>query len=355
MHEPCRLGRRDVGKGAVTWPRLSALAFAVWCVSPAMADQVLMKNGDCLTGDVIRAEGDRLRLKTGYAGIVELDWNQVLDVKMDEPREALLDDDRVLDVIGVTRENGQLILHQTPGSPPTIVDPARVKVLDPEPWELGKGHRFGGKINLAWKEEEGNSESSELDLDFKLEYRRQWNLVQTYWQFEYDTTRGIQSSDNWTGVNNYSRLFQSPWYASVFLVLKHDRFADLALRYMVGPSLGYRFAESLTRNLRFEAGGYYLDDDFYDQSDERYLGPGWYLDADQSLWKSRLKLYHRQIGFSAADDTGKYIWRSWTGVRVPLTSGFVGSAEYEVDYDSRPAVEAKTTDTTFRLKLGYQW
>ncbi len=29
--------------------------------------------------------------------------------------------------------------------------------------------------------------------------------------------------------------------------------------------------------------------------------------------------------------------------------------EYEIDHDSRPAVEAKTTDETVRLKLGYEW
>ena len=227
--------------------------------------------------------------------------------------------------------------------------------LRPEAWELGKGYKLSGTINLAWKDEEGNSESSELDLDFRLKYRRRWNLLETYWQFEYDTTRGIRSSDNWTGINNYSRLFKSRWYASVFLVLKSDRFADLALRYMVGPSVGYRFAESKTRNLRMEVGGYYLDDDFYDQPDENYWGPGWYLEADQFLWKERVQLYHRQLGFVAADDTGKYLWRSWTGVSIPLAAGFVGSVEYEIDYDSAPAIEAETTDTTLRLKLGYKW
>jgi hypothetical protein len=40
---------------------------------------------------------------------------------------------------------------------------------------------------------------------------------------------------------------------------------------------------------------------------------------------------------------------------VPLISGVVGGIEYDIEYDSDPAVEAKTTDTTLRLKLGYEW
>jgi hypothetical protein len=47
------------------------------------------------------------------------------------------------------------------------------------------------------------------------------------------------------------------------------------------------------------------------------------------------------------------LWRAWTGIRVPLVAGFIGSVEYEIDYDSEPAIKAETTDTTLRLKLGY--
>ena len=61
------------------------------------------------------------------------------------------------------------------------------------------------------------------------------------------------------------------------------------------------------------------------------------------------------MGFASANSSNKNLWRSWTGVRVPLIVGLVGSFEYEVDYDSNPAVEALTTDQTFRLKLGYAW
>lgn len=339
----------------MNWPRILSPALTVFFLSSAMADEVIMYNGDRLSGEVVRLEGDRLLFKTAYAGTVRIDWTHVLELRMDEAHEVLLDDDSVVEATGVSRADGELILHQDPAAPPMHMDAARVKVLEPEPWELGRGYRVGGRINLALKDEEGNSESSELDADLKLEYRRRWNLFESYWQFEYDTTRGIRSTDNWTGINNYSRLFRSPWYASIFLVLKHDRFADLRLRYLVGPSLGYRFVESTSRNLRAEVGAYYLDDDFYDQPDEQYRGPGWYLDGDQSLWKGRLQLYHRQLGFAAADDTGKHLWRSWTGVRIPLAAGFVGSVEYEIDYDSEPAIEARTTDTTLRLKLGYKW
>ena len=42
-------------------------------------------------------------------------------------------------------------------------------------------------------------------------------------------------------------------------------------------------------------------------------------------------------------------------VVFPLVFGFFASGEYEVDYDSEPAFEAETTDTTLKLKIGYKW
>jgi hypothetical protein len=127
------------------------------------------------------------------------------------------------------------------------------------------------------------------------------------------------------------------------------------LRTLVGPGIGYRFFQSKPLNLTLEIGPYYLKDDFIDQPDETFWGPAWFLDYDQKVWKKRLQIYHRQLGFHGVNNSGKFIWRSWTGVRIPLVAGLFGSLEYEIDYDSEPAVETDTTDQTFKLKLGYKW
>ncbi len=192
-------------------------------------------------------------------------------------------------------------------------------------------------------------------MDLEVDYRRRWDRFQSYVQMEYDTTRGDKTTDKWILLNKYSRLFQSPWYAAAWLRMKHDRFADIRFRYLVGPALGYRFFEKPVRNLSAELGAIYLDEDFYDHVDEDYWGPALFIDYDQYLWPDRVQFYHRSMGFAAVDGESKDLWLSWTGLRVPLVGGLIGSLEYEIDYDSEPAIEAKTTDATLRLKLGYEW
>jgi hypothetical protein len=70
----------------------------------------------------------------------------------------------------------------------------------------------------------------------------------------------------------------------------------------------------------------------------------------------RLEFYLHGMGFTALSEQAKDLSVSWIGLRAPLSGGFVGSIEYEIDHDDpSPAVNAKPTDQTLRLNLGYAW
>jgi putative salt-induced outer membrane protein YdiY len=186
-------------------------------------------------------------------------------------------------------------------------------------------------------------------------YRWGWHRLESIGALEFDTNAGEKTTDKWASYSRYSRHFRSRWYGAFWLGLKHDRFADLDLRTLAGPVLGYLASDDEKLTLSIEAGPLALEDDFDRQPDEDFVGLGWFLDYAQRVWQGRLEPYHRQFGYLATSGGNKRLWQSWTGLRVPLAGGFTGSAEFEFDYDSAPAVEAETTDTTLRLKLGYQW
>jgi putative salt-induced outer membrane protein YdiY len=323
---------------------------------PAFADEVILHNGDRLTGDVLRQEGSELLLMTDYAGEIKIDWAQVREVRLDEPAPALLENNEVIEIAAVTREADRLRIRQPSPRTPISLPPEHVQIIEPEPWEIGEGYHLSGIVNLGLQDATGNSPSTELDLDFELNYQRRWQEWQTYGQLEYDTTDGVKTTENWTSLNKYSRRFpRSPWYGSAWLRFKHDRFADLRLRSIVGPAIGYQFDGSANTRLSAEVGPVYLREDFYDQRDNLSWGTGVFIDYEQDLIADRLQFYLNGMGFSAFTGETKDLWVSWAGLRVPLIGGFVGSLEYEIDYDGQPAEDTKTTDQTLRLKLGYQW
>jgi putative salt-induced outer membrane protein YdiY len=331
------------------------LALPSFFLPLASADEVLISDGSRIIGEVVRHDTEVLKLKTSFAGTLEIDWAEVEEVKLTEPGTVLLAGGQTLEIEALSRAGDRFILYPVSSTDPVSIEASRVTAFEPEPWELGRGHKQTGRINLAIEDESGNSEKREWDLDLELHNRWNKNHLSVFGQLEYDTTRGLTSTDKWGVFANLDHTFTGQWYYSGALLVRQDRFKDLKLRTSAGPAIGYRFFDTTPLKLRTEVGLYYLKDDFYDQVDESFWGPGWYLEYEQQVWKRRLQLYHRHVSLAAANESGKYIWRSWTGLRAPLIAGFIASVEYEIDYDSEPAVEVETTDTTFKLKLGYEW
>ncbi|MCG6942621.1 MAG: DUF481 domain-containing protein [Thiohalocapsa sp.] len=325
-------------------------------VQPAAADTVIMRNGDRFTGEVVREEGSELIIRTQYAaGAIALDWAQVREVKLDAPVPVVLEDETVLSVAALRREDDTLRLQTPTESEPLTVSPEQVRLIQPEAWETGHGGKFSGAVNLALEDDTGNTDATELDMDMTLRYRRRWSELETYGELEYDTTDGEQTANKWKLNNKYSRFFpDTRWYGAAWLRLKKDRFADVRLRTIAAPALGYRFE---TGGARFsvELGPTYLNEDYYAHANESYWGPGLFVDYQQGLLGDRLEFYLHGMAFTALSEESKDLSVSWFGLRAPLSAGFVGSIEYEIDHDDPPAVNAKPTDQTLRLKLGYEW
>jgi putative salt-induced outer membrane protein YdiY len=327
----------------------------MFLLPPATADEVLISDGSRIFGKVVRHDTEVFKLETSFAGTLEIDWAEIKEVKLTKSGTVLLVNDRIIEIEALSREGDQFVFYPVLSATPVTIEASRVKAFEPESWELGQGRKRTGRINLAIEDEQGNSEQREFDLDLELHNRWYKNHLFVLGQLEYDTTRGLTSTDNWTVFTNLDHTFTGKWYLSGTVGFRQDNFKDLKLRSSVGPGIGYRFHDNKQLKLRTELNIFYLQDDFYEQEDESFWGPGWYLEYEQMVWKQRLQLYHRHFGSLAINKSGKYVWRSWTGLRASIYGGFIVSTEYEIDYDSEPSIDVETTDTTFKFKLGYEW
>jgi hypothetical protein len=84
-----------------------------------------------------------------------------------EKAKVLLDDETVLEVAAVTRDEDRVILRQTPASEPMTLDASREWVIEPEPWELDENHKLSGRINFALKSERGKGDTEESKVIWK--------------------------------------------------------------------------------------------------------------------------------------------------------------------------------------------
>jgi putative salt-induced outer membrane protein YdiY len=314
-------------------------------ISSAWAEVVTLVNGDHISGVVLKQTESTLTLKTSYAGAIHIERSQIQHVgKRIEKR-----------TVTSNSENKEQSPPPKAASGVSALDPTLLAGTASALRKKSEKGTFTGNTNFSMKLEDGNNNKNEIDIDFAATYRRGIHRGRTLGTLEYDTREGDNIKRDWQVIASYDRFLSDKLFASLMYSAKQEKFAGLDLRQSLGPSVGYQFYDGKPVELMSSLGIYYVLEDFVAQPDNRYLGPGWQLQYKHDIYKEKLQFYHRHYSILSAEESDKWLWHSWTGLSMPLIGGIVGSAEFEIDYDSQPALRAETMDTTLRLKLGYQW
>jgi hypothetical protein len=324
-------------------------------VPSAHADELIMRDGSRLLGEVVKRENNTLDFKTSYAGVIKIQWDQVAEVKTDKPMEVLLQDDSILTGTRIINNVDDLVVEGESGSPPQTLGQDIVDVINPEPWRKGEGYKLSGRVNLAYSKQRGNTDQDEIDVDGDLTWRRKYDRFLAFGELERDKTDDQLTTEKWKLEGAYNYFVTKKWYWGGFGRLEHDKFADLDLRTSVGPLVGYQWFESKQMNLSTSTGLSYVNEDFKNSDDDDYVALPWAINFDRFVFGEFMQFYHKQTGFWNLENTNDVIWDTWTGLRFPLILGLVASTEIKVEYDSGAAADADETDTTYSLKLGYQW
>lgn len=319
------------------------LIFAVISTSALLSAEVIqMKNGDVISGAITAKTNKVVSVKTRYAGIIHIQRSEVKYIGSDLSSAAVKKAARSSNASEVA-------------PPISALDPTLVAATGSKAKSGMEDGKFTGNINFSLKSENGNTDKDEIDTDFSVAYRRAEHRFRAQGQLEYDLRDGENNKQDWQLTPTYDYFISDQLYASLMYSAKQEKYAGLNLRQSAGPSLGYQFYEGKPVSLMSALGFYYVNEDFSNKEDNDYFGPGWHLDYQHDLFRGKMQFYHRHYSVLSTEEFDKFLWHSWTGVKVPIIHGIVGSAEFEMDYDSDPAIRAESFDTTLRFKLGYEW
>ena len=332
---------------------LSALLLCA--MAPVSADELLMKDGSRLTGKVVKKDNGILEFKTGFAGVIKVQWAEVSELHADEPVTVMLEDEEIVSATIIKNTEQATLLETAADVPASSIEPGELVFINPAPWRLGEGVRWTGRVNLDLKSQRGNTDSDEFDTDAETELRRKQDRFKLYAQFEKDEDDGTVTEENWMLSNKYDYFLNKKLYSGGVLMFEHDKFTDLDLRTSIGPHIGYQFFESNAMNLNADIGILYVDENFDVSEDDDYWSLGWQFNFDRFLIPERVQFYHRNDGLLDVGDSDNLTVNSWTGFRFPLYMGIVASTEAEIEYDGGAPGNVDKTDTTYRVKLGYQW
>lgn len=223
------------------------------------------------------------------------------------------------------------------------------------------GANWSGRANLGASLQTGNTEQDAVNADASLKAKWLDAAGDTKHRASIKADINIENEDDTTTEDNrsldlaYDYFFAKQWFVNSTLGFEQDDIEQLDLRTNAGVGLGHQAFESEDLNLQYILGPAYLREEYENGDTDDSLAVNWSLDYDQKIWEDMLQIFHNHEIFVPTDDTDAYLFESKSGLRIPLKKGLVATGEIEFDWDNDPEPGIQEDDTTYALKLGYEW
>lgn len=336
--------------------RLARIAVAIaLAVLPhiALADVVLLDNGDRVSGRIVQIDGGKLVVSMDYAGDIKIDPGHIKDLQADGDFTLVLDDGRrVFGRLGSGR--GTLYLTETVAGSAQEIPLPRVTSLTPGR-VTGDEWKVTGRVNVGASDTTGNTHTSRAHLDAELVARKDRDRYTVGGAGNQATDSGSEIESNALAYFKYDRFFTKRWYAYANSTFERDRFKDLRLRSTFGIGTGFQAIDSPRTRLALESGLEYVFTRFYTSQKHDFPALRLALKFDHYLVPDRLQFFQYTEGYASLENIKTSFARSQTGLRFPLIDNFVATAQLNVDWDGEPAPGRKSVDQTALFTLGYTW
>jgi putative salt-induced outer membrane protein YdiY len=324
------------------------LVILVW--GHASADEVWLKNGDRLTGKVMSLDAGTLVFKTSYAGDLSIKWEEVVNLKTDEPIKVVLGDETAAQGLVTPSDPGKVKLKAEQVTEPVTVDLANVKTINPKPPLTTKA-----RVNLGASFTSGNTDTQQIYADGEFVARTDQNRYTIGGLYKRSEDNNVKTDDKKIGYMKYDHFFSKKWYGYANATGEQDDFKDLDLRVTLGVGAGYQFIESERTNLSLEGGLSYVNENYIIAPDNSFAAGRWGLRFDHFMLPKSLQYFLYHTGLQSLETSDDLILFTSTGFRIPFYKNLNLTAQMNWEYDKSPSPGREKSDYTYVLSLGYQW
>jgi putative salt-induced outer membrane protein YdiY len=357
------LNSRFVKKSSVLF--LAALLFLFAMARNIQADEILLANGDRVSGEILYIDANEIQIETPYAGTICVLFSQVSDLSTDTLGRLLFKDGRGLEATIESLSNETIVLksdslglvtvpvdslarfegagYYTMETSPSSASEAPV-VLQAEADIKAKEEKlpkiWTGSFTLGTQLQQGNSDN--LDVHFEAAAVRKAARTELGLKLyaNYGETEGETDENSVFGEAKLKYFPNTRWYLFALTTMEYDQLEDLDLRAQVFGGPGYYFIDKENVSLLGEI-GLGLTAEFYDvDGQENTLEPSLRLNAE---WKQKLA---ERIEFSqcvslypSLSNFGDYLMRSTTSLSTSMANHWWIKLSAIDEYDSDPEAE----------------
>jgi len=314
------------------------LVGAMFLTGGALADQVVLSNGDVVTGTDCSIKSGQVHLDTGYSDPLALDLAQVEKIRFGQPVKVVFADETEVEVseLNASAENFSRIVS------------ANLPPVNPLSFSASLGYGMS----------DGNSNQSSLlvavNAGYLFEKTARLTLSGLY---EYANEKKEGESRSETANNGVAQakadiFLIGQGYAYALERYSFDRMKDLDRRWEESIGVGYDLLQEDSGYVSVEAGTSYID--------SRYEGPikqhGLYLRlAESGEWKIASGLtFNESIAYQPKfEDFQEYLIDAAASLQLSLTANLYLGLNVIDRYDNSPVAGKKPNDLSAYVSLGY--
>lgn len=338
------------------------IALAAW---PLAADQVVLKDGDRVTGSIVKKDGQTVTVQSKNFGLVTLKWDDIATVKTEQELNVVLAGEKVvkgrlagadgrvaIEGTGVrqTAESGAVVALRNDAE-----EKAYQRLLKPGLLDLWT---ITGSLNIAGTK--GNARTSTLTTPISFARASRTSLTTAYFNSirSAATVDGVdaQTARAVRGGWGYSRNLTQRVLANAFNDYEYDKFQSLDLRVVLGGGLGYQAWKSEEGRLALVGGAAWNREkfsptgraEFTRNSAEAYWGD----DFSYKL-SGRTNLTQAFRMFNNMSQSGQYRMNFDVGATTQLSRWLVWNVAVSDRYLSNPVAGRKKNDLLYTTGLGF--
>lgn len=209
-----------------------------------LADQVVLKNGDRVTGKIVKKDGGNLVVATELMGTVTIPWASVTDVKSEQELNVALPGGKTAKgKLAVTENRIEVAGQSAPLAEVSAIrneaeQKAYERLLHP-----GLKDLWAGYFDIGLSAARGNAKTNTFTTAFNTGRVTRTDKTTVYFNQIYSTASVAGVSSNVAqairGGAGYNKNFTRRAFVNVFNDYEYDKFQNLDLRVVLGGGAGY--------------------------------------------------------------------------------------------------------------------
>lgn len=332
---------------------------------PLVADQITMKNGDRVTGSIVKKDAATLTVKTELFGVVTLPWDKVETVKADTPVNVVLADGKTVKGT-INTDAGKLTVASADAK--AVVAPAEVIALrdDAEQKAFERLQNPGwlqlwtGNALVGFAGTKGNAETQTFTVGMGAARVSRKDTTKIYFNAirasAFANRVSSQTAQAVRGGLAYNRNVGKRLFVNTFNDYEYDRFQNLDLRVVLGGGLGYNVWKAERGKLDL-LGGIAWNRERFDpprpslaftrNSSEAYWG-----DDFSFKLNPRTSMFQNFRMFNNLSNTGQYRVNFDAGANTQLLKWLTWNIAVSSRYLSNPVTGRRNNDFLYTTGFG---